>query len=27
MRYLMDHLLQGRPLHSRRLFSQKGVQQ
>lgn len=27
MRYLMDHLLQGRPLHSRRLFSQKGAQQ
>lgn len=27
MRYLMDHLLQGRPLHSRRLFSQKGGQQ
>lgn len=27
MRHLMDHLLQGRPLHSRRLFSQKGAQQ
>ena len=27
MRHRMDHLLQGRPLHSRRLFSQKGAQQ
>lgn len=27
MRRLIDHLLQGRPLHSRRLFSQQGAQQ
>ena len=27
MRLLMDHLLQGRPLHSRRLFAQRGGKQ